>query len=105
MLEANFVIYCAATTVPKKSSMQKWEYLRIVVNMDEREVDDVTVNDVKIFDQDEQRKPKEVELVTFRKTGLGGLGTGQWLGKPVVGSLLLQASGRLGKKLSFPSLG
>jgi hypothetical protein len=42
--------------------MQKWEYLRIVVNMDERAVDDVTVNDVKVFDQDEQPKSKEVEL-------------------------------------------
>ncbi len=42
--------------------MQKWEYLRIVVNMDSQEVDDVTVNDVKIFDQSEERKHKEVEL-------------------------------------------
>jgi hypothetical protein len=42
--------------------MQKWEYLRIVVNMDERVVDDVTVNDVVIFDQSRQRKHEEVEL-------------------------------------------
>ncbi len=42
--------------------MQKWEYLRIVVNMDERVVDDVTVNDVIIFDQSRERKHEEVEL-------------------------------------------
>ncbi len=42
--------------------MQRWEYLRVVVNMDERVVDDVTVNDVVIFDQSRQRKHQEVEL-------------------------------------------
>ncbi len=53
--------------------MQKWEYLRIVVNMDEREIDDVTVNDVKVFDQDEQTKKKEVELSDlFAKLGAEG---------------------------------
>jgi hypothetical protein len=42
--------------------MQKWEYLRVVVNMDEREVDDVIVNDVIIFDRSRERKHQEVEL-------------------------------------------
>ncbi len=53
--------------------MQKWEYLRIVVNMDEREVGDVTVNDVTIFDQSQQRKHQEVELSDlFTKLGSEG---------------------------------
>ncbi len=53
--------------------MQKWEYLRVVVNMDKREVDDVTVNDVIIFDQSRQRKHQEVELSDlFAKLGSEG---------------------------------
>ena len=53
--------------------MQKWEYLRVVVNMDERVVDDVTVNDVVIFDQSRQRKHQEVELSDlFAKLGSEG---------------------------------
>ena len=53
--------------------MQKWEYLRIVVNMDESAVDDVTVNDVKVFDQALQPKSKEVELSDlFEKLGSEG---------------------------------
>jgi hypothetical protein len=55
----------------------------------------VTVNDVKVFDQDEQLKKKEVELSDlFEKLG-SRLGTGQWLGKPVMGGLLFQASDRV----------
>lgn len=53
--------------------MQKWEYLRIVVNMDERLVEDVTVNDVQVFDQSRQRTRKEVELSdVFAKLGSQG---------------------------------
>ncbi len=53
--------------------MQKWEYLRVVVNMDEREVDDVIVNDVIIFDRSRERKHQEVELSDlFAKLGLEG---------------------------------
>ncbi len=53
--------------------MQRWEYLRVVVNMDERVVDDVTVNDVVIFDQSRQRKHQEVELSDlFAKLGSEG---------------------------------
>ena len=53
--------------------MQKWEYLRIVVNMDERVVDDVTVNDVIIFEQSRQRQHQEVELSDlFAKLGCEG---------------------------------
>ncbi len=53
--------------------MQKWEYLRIVVNMNAREVDDVTVNDVTIFDHSRQRRHEEVELSDlFAKLGLEG---------------------------------
>jgi hypothetical protein len=53
--------------------MQKWQYLRVVVNLDEREVDDVTVNDVIIFDQSRERKHQEVELSDlFAKLGAEG---------------------------------
>ena len=53
--------------------MQKLEYLRIVVNMYERIVDDVTVNDVKVFDQSQQSKNKEVELSDlFARLGAEG---------------------------------
>ena len=53
--------------------MQKWEYLRVVVNLDERLVDDVTVNDVKVFDQDAQPSKRDVELSdVFAKLGSEG---------------------------------
>jgi hypothetical protein len=53
--------------------MQKWEYLRMVVNMEERVVDDVTINDVKVFDQSRQPTRKEVELSDlFAKLGSEG---------------------------------
>jgi hypothetical protein len=65
--------------------MQKWEYLRVVVNMDERVVDDVTVNDVKVFDQSQSKKTKEVELSDlFEKLGgegwelVNGWGSQSW---------------------------
>ena len=53
--------------------MQKWDYLRMVVNMDERAVDDVTVNDVKVFDITRSPKSREVELSDLLKK-LGGDG-------------------------------
>ena len=53
--------------------MQKWEYLRIVVNMDGDDLENITVNDVKIFDQSQQRKTKDVELSDlFKKLGSEG---------------------------------